>query len=219
MKNINIRSVLFSFMSIIPGLGLLALQEFRAGAIAFVVVFALFILTIFANTEFSIEFAVAFFWLSWVYQIVYTYQVAERARKRESGESTVKGFQKIKVPKGTPFKKRVAVQAYQIVESQLKSEENLQAAVLAVGGGIVVNQSYLGLTDEHLIVLKMDMFGKPLDLERHTLTEIDKVSIGKGVLNRKFEFKSGKKKHRYKVGAILKGELIKFEEAFNKLEL
>ena len=214
--NSKFRSVIYSLISIVPGLGLLALQEFRAGAIAFLVIFALFLLTSFANSEFLIEFGFAFFWLSWIYQIVYTYQVAERDRKRESGETNVKDFQKIKVPQGTPFKKRAAVQAYQMVESQLKAEENLSAAVLAVRGGIVVTQSYLGLTDEYLIVLKMDMLGKPLDLERHRLSEIEKVSIGKGVVNKKFDFKSGKKKHRYQISPIFKDEINKFKEAFNQ---
>jgi len=215
--------LLFGVLAVIPGLGLLALKEYKGAALAFFGLIGLAIYTMFFSSDSAFEFLFDATIGSWFFQIWFTYQIAQRKYKQESGELNVIPRDEIVAPKHLSFKEKKKYWALEETRGQLRSGENLITAMWGIKanaiGGNAYKSHFVGITDKELILIDLDISVRPINITRIPLTGVSKIKIGNGLINRKVQIfvEENKSPHKILVSKIFYEEQIaQLKEIFEK---
>lgn len=178
---------LYAALSIIPGLGMLALKEYRKGVITFGIILLFGILYFLSNSEILLDMLFGLLIFSWIGQISYTYQLAQRQYNQETGDSDLKPSYKIEVPSNLSRKEKNMYRITEQIRQQLNGGESLKVGMRAMQQSKYItglsNDFLLGITDRDMIMVKIDWMGKPLEVSRYSLDEIVRFKISKSAIN------------------------------------
>lgn len=188
---------LIGLLSIIPGLGFFVLRKPRRGFWVLGILFVLLVMFLFVPGDFIAQVSFQLAILVWVGQIYLAAQSAKLLKRQQSGEIT-KPRETTTIappPSDLSLKERGAYKMREIVRQQLNPGENLHEAIFAQSGGGVgtyavhgalsalkMSQYYVGLTDDSLILIEQDNFGKHADIKRIQLTDIKSSKLKKRIL-------------------------------------
>ena len=182
----------FAALSIIPGLGLIALREFRKGVISFIIIISLGFWFIGSDSEFIEDVSAIALWALWTGQIVYTYQLAKRKTAMESRESEIKPLEKIVFPPNLSGKEKGRYRNHEQIQQQLNAGETLKGGMMGFWHykylPFLMKQFLIGLTDRNLVIISLDLMGKPLDISRYAYNDIEHFEISKSVFISKAQF-------------------------------
>jgi len=201
-------------LSVVPGLGLALLGEARKGLAAFVFVLLLCV-SAFAPWELVSVTALTLALTAWITQGYYAVVVAQRlARERAGLALPTQQVPESPAPPGVSVGERHLHAARRAVLKLLRPGERLHVALqgatgapsgveilsdlgsLALGGpalgsGVGIRQLYLGITDQHLVLVETDAFGQPSDLRRVPVSQVASVETREGALSDELVFDIG----------------------------
>jgi hypothetical protein len=194
-------------LSIVPGLGLVVLGEIQKGLGAFVLALLGLVGTV-APWEILQGIGLAFFTIVWFYQGYYAFVVAQRLARAEAGLALPERQLAIApLSPGASSEEKALHDARQTVAQILRPDEHVRVALrgatlesLSIRHIIWIllgnpysreRDTYLGITDQDLVLVSTDPFGKPSGLRRIPLNQVslqgskesrfrDEVIIGTG---------------------------------------
>lgn len=187
---------MIGLLSIVPGLGFFVLGKPRRGFGVIGILFTLLFIFLYTRGDFITQVSFSLFFLVWIGQIILAAQSARLLKRQKAGELTQpREKTKIELPPGLSLKERGAYRIRETVRQQLNPNENLHEAVFAQSGGSVgtyvlygaltalkMSQYYVGLTDDSLIMIEQDKFGKHADIKRIPLADIKSSKYKKRLL-------------------------------------
>lgn len=187
---------LIGLLSIIPGLGFFVLGKPRRGLGVLGILFVLLILFLFTSGNFITQLSFQFAILVYIGQIYLAAQSARMIKRQQAGELTMpREKTKIEPPPGLSLKERGNYKMRETVRQQLNPGEELLEAVVAQSkfptGSFVLfgpiamlsmQQYYVGLTEDTLVMIEQDTFGKHVDIKRLPLADIKSSKFNKRML-------------------------------------
>lgn len=213
---------LYAALSIIPGLGLLALREYRQASVVIGSMVALGFLTFYVGGEFFGGLFLIFFFMVWLMQAKYTFQLAKREYAVEIGESNLKPVEKVIVPPGLPLKEKNRIRRKEQLRQQLNPGEELQYHFMGTRRSFwfpfMMYQYLVGVTASGVVIVSLDITGQPSEVSRHQIHEIEGFKLSGGPMNIKTHFwVSGIKKPMVLLVTkmFFSDELEKLEETFS----
>jgi hypothetical protein len=213
--------LIIGIASILPGLGFWILGKKRLAVTAAVVVIGAYVIYAFAPWEFVYAFSCNIAIIGWFLQIVYAVYEARTISKVESGkmEAARPSERKIEIPSDIPAREKLPYKAKEIIREQLDPGEMIQDAVLAytmsaLGGASSMDQYYLGLLSDQIILVGTDLFGKPVSVKRIPFFKIENAKFKKGLINDQIILSVvGEKKTRLNVHRVQRSHTERFREA------
>lgn len=183
--------------SIVPGLGFILLAKYRSAVNSFFIVVGLFVAGLFIASGIWSDIFIEFSALIWIGQIVYAVQTANIQKKREAGEiiSPREATPLSPIPSNLSRGERLAFKIAETIRQQLQPGEILKDAVLAqimpsmgqhvlwgAASMLSMKQYYLGTTNQGIVFLELDMFGKPFQINRVPAERIKSIEFKKDFL-------------------------------------
>lgn len=183
-------------LSIIPGLGFLILGKTRQGLMIFLLIGAAVFFAWLSPWE-NLTISIATLALiAWITQGYYAVVYAQRQAKSEAGlELPVRQVPTAPPPQGASLGEKHLHKVRQTVLPLLQPEESLKVAIegrtgttsllwtLLGASSMNIRVVYLGITDQNLIFIKTDRFGKAEDLQRIPFSQVAKTSLKEGQLS------------------------------------
>jgi len=183
---------MIGLLSIIPGLGLVVIGEFLKGLGVFIITFLAF-MCLFVPWDIFVGIGLALGLILWGVQLWYAVSVAQRLSRAEAGLALpVRQVEAASLPPGASFEEKSQQKIRDTVMGLLAPDERLNVAlygttgvrtftlvdlILALLGGTPlsgekVRQCYLGITDNELILIETDAFGKPFNIQRIAFNKV-----------------------------------------------
>jgi hypothetical protein len=190
--------------SVIPGLGFLVQAKIREAVISFAVVTGLVAVFLLTTSELAFQASCGLLPLVWIAQGYLAFSAARREARFQSGasERPREGTPLPSVPQNVPRSKRISFRARRTVEGQVQPGERVEAAVLGTArgglsaqalfgamGSLSAKQYSVGLTQTHLVLIQLDIWGKPAEITRKPRQQIKSASFSKGLLTDRLTLK------------------------------
>jgi len=194
---------MIGLLSIIPGLGLVVLGEFLKGLGVFILTCLAF-MCLFVPWEIFVGIGLALGLILWGVQLWYAVVVAQRLYRAEAGLGLpVRQVEAAPIPPGASLEELRHQKIRDTVMGLLAPDEHLNVAVngstgvrafslfdiiFALLGGTAlsgekVRQLYLGITDNELVLIETDAFGKPSRLQRIAFNEVSILKFKEHMLS------------------------------------
>ncbi len=183
-------------LSIIPGLGFVALGQWRRALGSFGVVFGLFVAFLFVPEGFLVDLFFNFAIFSWFGQIFWALQTVRLQKRQAAGEVAVpkESVNSSPLP-GLSFREQQLHKLNTKVLHQLNPGEQLagslvaqtmpslgKLALLGAAAFFTMRQFDVGLTQTSLVMIEQDMMGKPAGVRYIPLHQIKLTKYKKGLL-------------------------------------
>ncbi|HWQ46613.1 MAG TPA: hypothetical protein VN376_07085 [Longilinea sp.] len=176
--------------SIIPGLGLFLLKKRWGGLLAFGLVAAAAIGFYFAQTRFAAQLFFDAFFFIWLVQAIIAISFARNQQRLAKGEMQAprQVSSSIPVPSNLSRKEKQAYKVRETVKQQLTPDERLYivlsvieqppASAHIIGSPVLQTHQYtIGLTDNNLVRLEYDMWGKLEGVSRIPISSIQTLKL------------------------------------------
>lgn len=188
---------LIGLLSIVPGLGFFVLKKPRRGLGVIGILLALLIMFLFISNDFISQLSFQFAILVYIGQIYLAAQSAKLLKRQQAGEVTTprETTKIVPPPPSLSLKERGAYKMRETVRQQLNPGEQLHEAVIAQSrfptgsyvlfgpvAALSIRQYYVGLTEDTLIMIEQDKFGKHADIKRIPLVDIKSSKLKKRML-------------------------------------
>jgi len=189
---------IIALASVAPGLGFALMGRFRQAILSVLAVLALLVVCFVSRSQVLLQVSGGFMGLAWLGQAYLAFDEARRGARIARGEASAPQEQMplAAAPPGTPRSERLSYRVRQAVEQQLLPGERFHDAVfalapaslashalLAAAGGLAMRQYYVALSDQNLVLIQLDMWGKPAEVRRHPRDQVRLASHKEGLLN------------------------------------
>jgi hypothetical protein len=188
--------LIIGFLSIIPGLGFFVLGQPRRGFSVIGIILGLMIVLLFIPVIFLIQLSLYTLIVVWVGQIYYAVQTANVYKRQKSGDLIApREIMPIgSLPSDLSANERLAYKTNEIVRQQLNPGERLVTSIFAkttptygshmllgIYSFFTIKYFHVGLTENSLLLIEQDFFGKPMDIKRISKTTIKSCKFSKGL--------------------------------------
>lgn len=208
MKASNRDSWIIGIASLIPGLGLISLGRNKQG------VSILFIAGFFFVFFFLLPTMVTWFVFGGIFMAQLAYAVALATKVSGNNRTSPNANLSQKIPSRFSNKRQMAEQVKLVLSSVLESNELLRTAVIGLNME-TMRHTFIGVTDEHLIVAECNRGGSPYNLNRIQKEEVHWVNLQIGERNSLFKIEYQKKPEiSLHVPGTLRSEVKYFMEEF-----
>jgi predicted DNA-binding antitoxin AbrB/MazE fold protein len=197
-------------VSIVPGLGFWLISQRRRGIGAMILVVGSFIIYYLAQRFSWWQPLVQFFryvaFTLWIGQMVFAADTARLINQRSKNRSNAarKSITMPKPPPGLSRNQRAIYRTRELVRDQLSPDDHLVAAIdgnyLAerkdgISIQFPMRTRFIGLTEENLLLIDLDLLGDPMLVERLHLESVINAVFKKGIVTDtlKIDLKDGKK--------------------------
>ncbi|MEK6256610.1 MAG: hypothetical protein N2C13_04740, partial [Chloroflexota bacterium] len=201
--------------------GMLALKEYRKAAITFTIMVIVYLVVFNSNPGFMTEYSSVMAGGFWFAQIIYTYQLAQRKHLQESGDGELKPIAQVEIPSDLSRKEKNKYRMNEQIKQQLNLGETLKIGVAGIyqsgGANFLMKTDLIGITETAMIIINLDLMGKPLKISRYILNDIERAKFSNGIVNSKvqFWFLEQKKPFKYLISKLYcSDELEKLKETF-----
>ena len=212
-----------SLLSVIPGLGFFVLKRPKIGLGIIGALFLCIVVFLFSANEMIYTFAFQFGFFIWLIQIAAAFREARRQIRIENGEASAPlnaNNDDFIMPTDLAEKKKIVRDAYKFIKQQAEAGEEIYHTILAqvfpsVGSLLLfgnlslisMDQMYIGFTSKGLLMVKLDMMGKPGEVKRMDYAEIKSMNYSKGLLYDRLQvFTSEKKGMTWKVHFLFRDQ-------------
>lgn len=214
--------------SFIPGLGFILLGQVRRGVLFGAGFLALISMSLITPWPLIIQLSCMLAFLLWAGQIIFAVQTAQRMARFDHGLTSAPkpSLPHAPPPAGASRFEKIQHQARETVRNQLEPDEQLQHALMGHSSASLVShvvigplewlqshQYYLGLTQKNLIFIERDPFGKPAEIRRAPMEQVNSVEMKSGRIQDQLILRlGGREQIKLTVNRAYRSETVAFEE-------
>ena len=191
--------------SLVPGLGFALQGNYKQAALSFLVIAGLLAVFLYAQLDYVAQFSCTLLGLVWIGQGYLAFDIARRDRRIQRGETAAprQVMPLSSVPPDLPRSMRLSYRVRQTLEQQALPGEHLREVVygtampttkshILFGAAAFygVEQYYVGLSDDGLLLLHLDFWGKPAEVTRISKAQIKDVAFKKSLLSGRLDLQA-----------------------------
>lgn len=184
-------------LSVVPGLGFLAIGQRRRGAVILGCFAALAALYLLAPWQIVYELSCGLGAALWAAQIVFAVTEVRRQARLEAGltQAARPVADSLAPPPGASRADRVLHKAREAIAQQLQQGERVEAAItcqvmpsfrsrmlLGAAAFATMRVLHIGIAAGNLVILELDMMGRPAELRRHPRSAVRVLKSKQGLL-------------------------------------